>query len=328
MLLLRYLLLLTGWGLLVATAANVFRNLYQVVQYHRQLRPIAPGSLSGISSGPEGASMGTPSTHGALVEKPQLNWATAKWAFPAAWLPLILAAGIVVVPSGMGGIRVSQTAGTRPLWQELANLGQAKSNYGAIVYNKAPAVLKQLEFLVGPGAFQAGVQRFLARHAYGNATWQDLLGSIGRSARRPLTRFGQDFMLRPGMPVVEQQLAVRNGRIAAAACIFPVSQRETLDRSLGLRHRAGLGITEESDAIAVVVSEETGGISICHRRRIERNFTPETFRKRIGEILLQGTYEDEETDPEQLAREVDLPPARDNPLVPHQKERSNDTLAV
>ncbi len=119
---------------------------------------------------------------------------------------------------------------------------------------------------------------------------------------------------------------VRNGRVAAAACIFPVSQRETLDRSLGLRHRAGLGITEESDAIAMIVSEETGGISICHRRRIERNFTPETFRKRIGEILLHGTYE--ETDSEQLAGEVDLPPARDNPLVPHQKERSNDTLAV
>jgi Uncharacterized conserved protein len=75
---------------------------------------------------------------------------------------------------------------------------------------------------------------------------------------------------------------IRNGRIAAAACIFPVSQRETLDRSLGLRHRAGLGITEESDAVAVVVSEETGSISICHRRRIERNFTPETFRQRIA----------------------------------------------
>ena len=119
---------------------------------------------------------------------------------------------------------------------------------------------------------------------------------------------------------------LRDGRIAAAACIFPVSQRETLDRSLGLRHRAGLGITEESDAIAVIVSEETGSISICHRRRIERNFTPETFRKRIGEILL-GKY-DEETDSEQLAREVDLPDTRDNPLVPHQKERSDDPLAV
>ena len=121
-------------------------------------------------------------------------------------------------------------------------------------------------------------------------------------------------------------VVMRNGRVAAAACIFPVSQRETLDRSLGLRHRAGLGITEESDAIAVIVSEETGAISICHRRRIERNFTPETFRKRIGELLLHRKYE--ETATEELAREVDLPPARDNPLVPHQKEHSNDTLAV
>src|SRR5438045_3000023 len=119
---------------------------------------------------------------------------------------------------------------------------------------------------------------------------------------------------------------IRNGRIAAAACIFPVSQRETLDSSLGLRNRASLGITEESDAIAVVVSEEQGCVSICHRRRIERNFTPETFRQRIGELLLQGTYE--ETDAEQLAREIDLSPARDDALVPDQEERRNDTLDV
>src|SRR5213078_1570078 len=116
---------------------------------------------------------------------------------------------------------------------------------------------------------------------------------------------------------------VRNGRVAAAACIFPVSQRETLDRSLCLRHRAGLGLTEESDAVAVVVSEETGAISICHRRRIERDFTPETFRKRIGEILLQSSY-DEETDSEKLAGEDHLTPPRDHALVSDQKERGND----
>jgi len=118
---------------------------------------------------------------------------------------------------------------------------------------------------------------------------------------------------------------VRNGRIAAAACIFPVSQRETLDRSLGLRHRAALGITEESDAVAIVVSEETGAISVCYRRRIERNFTPESFRQRLGEILL---HRHEETDPEQLASEANLPPPRDRSLVPHQEERHNDTLTV
>jgi diadenylate cyclase len=119
---------------------------------------------------------------------------------------------------------------------------------------------------------------------------------------------------------------IRNGRVAAAACIFPVSQRETLDRSLGLRHRAGLGITEESDAVAIVVSEETGGISICHRRRIERNFTPETFRQRIAEILLHANYE--EIHPEKLAGEADLPPARDHALVPNQEERRDGPLTV
>ena len=106
-----------------------------------------------------------------------------------------------------------------------------------------------------------------------------------------------------------------------------MSQRETLDRSLGLRHRAGLGLTEESDAVAIVVSEETGGISICHRRRIERDFTPETFRKRIGEILLQSSY-DEETDSEKLAGEDHLASTRDHPLVSDQKERGNDPIAV
>ena len=93
---------------------------------------------------------------------------------------------------------------------------------------------------------------------------------------------------------------IRNGRIAAAACI---SGQPSAKRSIavGLRHRAGFGLTE-IQGIAIVISEETGGISICHRRRIERDFTPETFRKRIGEILLQSSY-DEETDSEKLAGE-------------------------
>src|SRR5215475_3983748 len=83
---------------------------------------------------------------------------------------------------------------------------------------------------------------------------------------------------------IERDTAIRS---FAAACIFPVSQREDLNRTLGLRHRAGLGITEESDAIAVVVSEETGNISICHRGKIERGFKPGQFEKRLSELLLR-----------------------------------------
>jgi diadenylate cyclase len=108
-----------------------------------------------------------------------------------------------------------------------------------------------------------------------------------------------------------------------------------IERDTSIRVYEETGVTIDGDFsvelvlaifVAVIVSEETGSISICHRRRIERNFTPETFRQRIAEILLHGNYE--ETDPEKLAREVDLPPARDNPLVPDQKERSDDRLAV
>ena len=108
---------------------------------------------------------------------------------------------------------VDLTAGTTPIWQQLGNLDQAKSNYGAIVYNKAPGVLKQLNYLVGDSAFRAGVHNFLASHAYGNATWRDLLGAIGSAGHQSLTGWGKQYILRPGMPIVEQHLDLANGRI-------------------------------------------------------------------------------------------------------------------
>jgi diadenylate cyclase len=104
----------------------------------------------------------------------------------------------------------------------------------------------------------------------------------------------------PKTPLHDGGVIIRNDRIIAAACIFPVSQREDLDRTLGLRHRAGLGITEESDAIAIVVSEETGNISICHRGKIERGFKPGQFEKRLSELLLRGNGQSEDNEDETL----------------------------
>ncbi len=93
-------------------------------------------------------------------------------------------------------------------------------------------------------------------------------------------------------------LIVSNDRIVAAGCIFPLTQREDLDRNLGLRHRAGLGLSEESDALSIVVSEETGQVSICHNGLIERNLNVEKFRNRLSQLLLLEKYDDRaETDP-------------------------------
>jgi aminopeptidase N len=110
---------------------------------------------------------------------------------------------------------VDATRGTTPVWQALANLDLAKSNYGPIVYNKAPAILKQLEFLVGVEGFRAGVSLFLRRHAFGNAGWRDLLAAVEEATGVSLAAFGEAYILRPGMPRVETLLDVRRGRVAA-----------------------------------------------------------------------------------------------------------------
>jgi len=125
-------------------------------------------------------------------------------------------------------------------------------------------------------------------------------------------------IFQPKTPLHDGGLILRNDRILAAACIFPVSQREDLDRNLGLRHRAALGLSEESDAVTLVVSEETGIVSICHRGKIERNFDPESLKLRLSELFLQE--HDEKSDTEQLGGENRFPGPREHPLVPHQKE--------
>ena len=117
-------------------------------------------------------------------------------------------------------------------------------------------------------------------------------------------------------------LILRGDRIVAAACIFPLTQREDLDRSLGLRHRAGLGLSEESDAVAIVVSEETGQVSICHSGLIERNLSVEKFRRRLSQLLLHDKYERDR--PQQLESEDHVPDSGNRPVGSHQAERGSD----
>jgi aminopeptidase N len=109
---------------------------------------------------------------------------------------------------------VDASSGTTPVWQQLGNLDQAKSNYGAIVYNKAPGILKQLNYLVGDTVFRDGLRRYLRDHQYGNATWRELLDAVGGAAGRPLETWGKSYILRPGMPVLTQRLDVKDGKIA------------------------------------------------------------------------------------------------------------------
>jgi diadenylate cyclase len=89
----------------------------------------------------------------------------------------------------------------------------------------------------------------------------------------------------PKAPLHDGAVIVQKDRIAAAACFLPLATDPQLSAQMGTRHRAGIGITEETDAIAVIVSEETGGISVASQGAIERDLTPEHLRERISELL-------------------------------------------
>lgn len=97
------------------------------------------------------------------------------------------------------------------------------------------------------------------------------------------TIFHPKTTLHDGGAIIDQ------GRISYAGCVFPVSQREIQDRAIGLRHRAGMGISEETDAIALVVSEETGALSLCFQGRLEHDLEPDELRQRINAILNDGS---------------------------------------
>lgn len=119
----------------------------------------------------------------------------------------------------------------------------------------------------------------------------------------------------PKAPLHDGGMIIADDRVAGAACVFPVTDRQMQDRSTGLRHRAAIGLTERSDAIAVAVSEETGGISICENGVLHRNLTEKQFREMIAEIFFAGKPSHETENASQLDRKDHITSSGDSDLV-------------
>lgn len=88
-------------------------------------------------------------------------------------------------------------------------------------------------------------------------------------------------------PLHDGAVVVSEGRIAAAGCFLPLTRRSDVDPNLGTRHRAAIGMSESSDALVIVVSEETGSISVAHDCKLDRNLTPDGLRAFLMESLLR-----------------------------------------
>lgn len=93
-------------------------------------------------------------------------------------------------------------------------------------------------------------------------------------------------IFQPGSPLHDGAVILQEDRVAAAACFLPLTLNPKLSKELGSRHRAALGLTEENDAVAIVVSEETGSVSIVVDGGIERGLDPDTLRARLRALVL------------------------------------------
>jgi diadenylate cyclase len=89
----------------------------------------------------------------------------------------------------------------------------------------------------------------------------------------------------PHTPLHDGGVIISGNRIRAAACLFPLSQQSELSKSLGTRHRAAIGLSEETDAVVVVVSEETGSVSIAYKGRLVRGLEEDRLRRILSSIL-------------------------------------------
>jgi aminopeptidase N len=125
---------------------------------------------------------------------------------------------------------IDETTGTTPIFQNIANLADAKSAYGAIVYQKAPSVLKQLDYYLGDTSFRDGLRRYLKEHAYANAEWADLVGAFGAASHDDgqnldVKAWAESWITHRGMPEIKVEYTCKSGKISS----FEITQRDVLE---------------------------------------------------------------------------------------------------
>ena len=112
---------------------------------------------------------------------------------------------------------VDRTEGTNGIRQPLANLNEAGTLYGAIIYQKAPIVMRQLETLVGAEPFRDGLREYLRAYAFGNASWPDLIEILDRRTPEDLAAWSRAWVEERGRPIITTEVQLANGKIRSLA---------------------------------------------------------------------------------------------------------------
>jgi aminopeptidase N len=162
---------------------------------------------------------------------------------------------------------IDSTPGTTPIYQDIPNLKDAKSAYGAIVYSKAPGVLKQLAFVLGEDHFRDGLRVYLKEHAYANAEWSDLVGALEGVSNQKLGAWASAYIRRRGMPQVD--VASYNCDHSNKIQALTLRQRDALDESglwpismqvlLGYSHRPPARVRVQLNSEHIDIGQEARG---------------------------------------------------------------------
>jgi aminopeptidase N len=151
---------------------------------------------------------------------------------------------------------VDRTEGTNPIRQPLANLNEAGTLYGNIIYDKAPIVMRQLEALVGPDSFRDGMRDYLRRFPFANASWPELISLLDDRTPDDLATWSHAWVDEAARPVITTQLNIDNGRIARLA----FAQRDPYPRR-GLKwnqtFQVALGYADRVELLPVHLIDES-----------------------------------------------------------------------
>jgi diadenylate cyclase len=171
--------------------------------------------------------------------------------------------------------------------QSFRQLGRLPFLGGAMANGTRASVVQMVNELV-EAAEEMSERRIGALVAIERGDPLDGLVETGKSLEAEISAELVQTLFFPNTPLHDGALVLRGDRVVAAACLLPLTERRDLSRSLGTRHRAALGLSERCDAVVVVVSEESGQISLAHGSELHRGLTAEDLKGRLFEVLRLG----------------------------------------
>lgn len=203
----------------------------------------------------------------ALVASRALEFYTLDWLIHSFWSQIVLALVILFQPE---------------IRRALAQVGQNNPFRSMSTVEGTKFIEESVKAAVSMANKRIGALIVLERD-----TDLSTIVEMGTELDAKVTKEILVSIFLPYSPIHDGAAIIRNGRIVAAGCFLPLTLSSNISKTFGTRHRAAIGLTEESDAVVVVVSEETGEISVVKHGQIEHNADAPALRKTLSEIFVR-----------------------------------------